>query len=260
LLLTYYEAVRPLVDTSAYLRRIAYHGPLQPTAKTLQGLQRAHLQAVPFENLDIALGREILLDEERFFEKIVGRRRGGFCYELNGLFAVLLRELGFAVTLLSARVADEEGHRKHEFDHLALRVEAGEPWLADVGFGDCFVDPLRLVEGLEETQNGATYRLSREGERWRLERRDYADWNALYDFLLVPRALSEFACMCHYHQTSPQSHFTRRRVCSRLTPGGRITLADMRLIENENGRRTERLLASEDEYREVLQQHFGVVL
>jgi N-hydroxyarylamine O-acetyltransferase len=138
-------------------------------------------------------------------------------------------------------------------------VESSGSWLADVGFGDCFIDPLRLVEGLEQLQSGALYRLSSEDGRWLVERRDQADWNVLYDFSLTPRALSDFTEMCRYHQRSPQSHFTQRRICSRMTPGGRITLADMRLIENENGMRTERLLASEDEYRYVLQQRFGVV-
>jgi N-hydroxyarylamine O-acetyltransferase len=248
------------VDISAYLRRIAYDGPTVPSAETLRRLHRAHLLAVPFENLDIARGREIVLEEEVFFQKIVVHGRGGFCYELNGLFAALLRNLGFPVVLLSARVPDADGHRRLEFDHLTLQVEADGLWLADVGFGDCFLEPLRLIEGLEQPQSGAIYRLVREDGRFVVERRDDADWNILYDFSPIPRELAEFVPMCRYHQTSPASHFTTRHICSRPSAEGRITLAGMRLIENHQGRRAERMLQSESEYYAILRQRFGVVL
>jgi arylamine N-acetyltransferase len=108
--------------------------------------------AVPFENLDISLGRKIICDESRFLHKIVNERRGGFCYEMNGAFAELLRALGFKVTLLSARVSGGDGSEGPEFDHLALRVDLDQPWLADVGFGDSFVEPLLLEPGLEQAQ------------------------------------------------------------------------------------------------------------
>ncbi|MFB3814116.1 MAG: arylamine N-acetyltransferase [Terriglobales bacterium] len=256
------------MDVSAYLRRINYAGPLEPMAEVLAGLHRAHMMAVPFENLDIALKRPIVLDEERFFDKIVVRRRGGFCYELNGLFAALLLELGFRVTLLSARVADAKGRAHMEFDHMTLRVDLAprgpdgtpESWLADVGFGDCFLEPLSLVPEMLQPQGGATYRLMQKGERWKLQRRDHTDWNMLYDFTLAPRQLAEFSGMCHYHQTSPDSHFTQRSVCSRVTPTGRVTLADMRLIWTDADGRKERMLASEEERAAVLREQFGVEL
>jgi N-hydroxyarylamine O-acetyltransferase len=248
------------VDISAYLRRIAYDGPTVPSAETLRRLHRAHLLAVPFENLDIVRGREIVLDEDVFFQKIVVHGRGGFCYELNGLFAALLRNLGFPVALLSARVPDSDGHRRLEFDHLTLQVEADGLWLADVGFGDCFLEPLRLIEGLEQPQSGATYRLVCAEGRLVVERRDNANWNVLYDFSQTPRELADFVPMCRYHQTSPASHFTARNICSRASADGRITLADMRLIENQQGRRAEQLLQSETEYYAILRERFGVVL
>jgi N-hydroxyarylamine O-acetyltransferase len=138
------------VDIRAYLDRINYRGPLEPTAETLRALHRRHMMSVPFENLDIGLGREIVLDPERFVEKIVTHRRGGFCYELNGAFAALLGALGFHVTLLSARVANDQGIASKEFDHLALQVDLEDRWLADVGFGDSFVEPLCLVTQVEQ--------------------------------------------------------------------------------------------------------------
>src|SRR5258708_24874467 len=143
------------MEIDAYLRRIRYAGETEPSQNTLRSLHRSHMFAVPFENLDISLGRKIICEENRFLHKIVDERRGGFCYEMNGAFAALLRELGFQVTLLSARVSEGDGRNGPEFDHMALRVELDEEdWLADVGFGDSFVEPLRLEPGLEQEQFG----------------------------------------------------------------------------------------------------------
>ena len=250
-----------LVNLGAYLHRIGYTGPLTPTAETLRKLHVAHLTAVPLENFDISRGCPIVLDEARFFAKIVEQRRGGLCYELNGLFAALLRELGFSVALLSARVCD--GKIIAEFDHLTLRVnlpDSSESWLADVGFGDGFFEPLRLVEDRDQRQNETVYRLTRDAHRWFNARLQDGEWNLLYDFTLQPHELGEFAGMCEYHQTSPDSAFTRRRICSRATPTGRITLAGMRLIQLDDGKREESLLQSEDEYRTMLLRYFDIRL
>ena len=249
------------MDVRAYLDRISYHGLLAPNADALRVLHRQHLLTVPFENLDIGFGREIVLDPERFLEKIVTRRRGGFCYELNGAFAALLTALGFRVTLLSARVVDEKGVAGKEFDHLTLRVDLEEPWLADVGFGDNFLEPLRLASGSDQQDAAGGFRLLDAGERWHLERRHQdGSWRPQYDFSLQPRRLAEFVSMCHYHQTSPDSHFTRNRICSLATPDGRITLSGMRLIVTSNGRREEHALASEADWRSALRDRFGIVL
>src|SRR6202165_5245282 len=148
------------MDVKAYLQRIDYQGSLTPDIDLLRSLHRAHLFTVPFENLDIHLGREIVCDESRILRKIVNEKRAGFCYELNGAFAALLRAIGFRVTLLSCRVARQDGSYGPEFDHLTLRVDLEEPWLADVGFGDCFLEPLRLGSRLEQEQTGRVYRLT----------------------------------------------------------------------------------------------------
>ena len=249
------------MDVNAYLKRIDYRGPLSPDAGTLRGLHQAHLLAAPFENLDIHLGRPIVLDEARFFDKIVRQRRGGFCYELNGLFAALLRELGFDATLLSARVAAGEGRFGPEFDHLVLLVQLEERWLADVGFGDSFVEPLRLDEPGERRQRTGVYQVVRDGENWMMRETDKE--GAMVDgylFTLQPRRLADFDGMCYYQQTSPESHFTQKRVCSRATPEGRVTLSDMRLIITTDGQRQERLLAGPDEYAAQLRKYFGIEL
>lgn len=249
------------MDSYAYLARIAYDGTFEPTVATLRALHRRHLLSVPFENLDIHRGREIVLDPEWTVEKVVTQNRGGFCYELNSAFAALLRAAGFSVTYLSARVSNAKGRLSPEFDHLALRVDLEEPWLADVGFGDNFLEPLRLVDGIEQPDPAGTFRLVETSDRWRLERRPAgSDWRPQYDFSLHPRGLSEFADRCRYHQTSPESHFMRNEICSLATPAGRITLADRRLIITSNGSKKERELTSEGEWHSVLRGRFGIVL
>ncbi len=253
------------LDVQAYLRRIRCHEPLIlgagcPSIDLLRSLHRAHLFTVPFENLDIGLRREIICDESRILHKIVNQRRGGFCYELNGASAALLRALGFRVTLLSGRVAREDGSYGPEFDHLTLRVDLEESWLADVGFGDGFLEPLRLESGVEQPQNGRVYRLTSIDSVFGLEVMVEGKWKKEYAFNLQPRELSDFAGMCHYHQTSPESHFTRQRICSRATPEGRVTLSDNKLIETRGGSRQERLLSGDQEWRAKLCELFDVVL
>ena len=247
------------MNIPAYLDRIRYEGALTLTAGLLRSLHRAHMFAVPFENLDIGLGRQIICEESRFLNKIVTERRGGFCYEMNGAFAALLRALGFKVILLSARVSGGDGRDGPEFDHLALRVELDEPWLVDVGFGDSFVEPLLLEPDLEQEQFGRRYRITACESGFQLEANANGVWNKQYLFTLQARQLSEFTAMCHYHQTSPDSPFTRKRVCSLATPDGRITVTGDKLIETRNGVREERAL-TEDERIAILRERFGVSL
>src|SRR5271166_1930895 len=161
-----------MIDVSSYLARIRYVGSTTPTFGTLCAIHHAHMLAVPFEDLDISLGRRIVLDEDALLRKIVTNRRGGFCYELNGAFAALLRELGFAITLLSARVSRDSGGEGPEFDHLALRVDFvdDDAWLADVGFGDSFLKPLQLKPDIEQPDAAGVFRLVRLEERRQLEK------------------------------------------------------------------------------------------
>src|SRR5581483_7566583 len=154
---------KPL-DIRDYLQRIHYQGSLEPTLQTLQALHETHLLTVPFENLSIHYGQPIILQEALLFNKIVYKHRGGFCYELNGLFARLLQQSGFRVTLLSAEVAGDDGTFSPEFDHLTLLIHSlsDSDWLADVGFGDSFRQPLRFKAELEQDgADGKTYRLHR---------------------------------------------------------------------------------------------------
>lgn len=260
------------MDIHDYLKRINYQGSLEPTLQTLQALHETHLLAVPFENLSIHSRQPIILQEEALFNKIVHQRRGGFCYELNGLFAWLLRQLGFQVALLSAEVANAAGAFGPEFDHLTLLIHqlSGADWLADVGFGDSFRLPLRFETELEqEERDRRAYRLQRqhaEGEgkskwdRWILQQFNDAQWESQYCFTLQPHELADFTEMCYYQQTSPASHFTQKRICSLATPTGRISLSDLRLILTTDQGRIEQMLANEEEYTAALVKYFGIVL
>lgn len=253
------------MDIAAYLERIRYAGPIKPDAQTLVGLQRFHLLNVPFENLDIPRKRPIRLDEAAVWDKIINRKRGGFCYELNGLFARLLREIGFEVTYLNARVYNREGKLGIDFDHLALLVQipgqAGR-WLVDVGFGDSFHEPLRFEEQGEQVQGLRAYRLEQTPEGYVTWQRNYdGSWERQYFFDLQPhRFPGEYEAACLYHQTSPQSSFTRSSIISRATPNGRVSLEDGRLILTEDGRRTERPIESREEYEALLKQYYDITL
>jgi N-hydroxyarylamine O-acetyltransferase len=229
------------LDAAAYLARIGHTGPVAPDRATLFALHRAHMRTVPFENLDIHLGRTLGLDLEATFAKVVGRRRGGWCYELNGLFAWLLSELGFAVELHGAQVLLSDQPSESELIHLTLRVDCeGTAWLCDVGFGDSPLEPTPL----DSLDHGVLHHNGRTAYRYGTQVREYG----------------EFQQMCTYLQTSPDSFFVRERICSLATPDGRITLNDLRLIETVDRIRSERALGSEDEWQSVLRDRFGVAL
>jgi len=247
------------VDLEPYLRRIEYDGPRTPSAAVLRGLHRQHLFTVPFENLDIPLKTPIRLERQLIYEKIVVRRRGGFCYELNGLFYELLTGLGFKVVMLSARVRRENGGFGPEFDHMLLKVELEEPWLVDVGFGDSFVNPVLFRSGSGDEINGHRYLVATADDEWELLRQDGQGQVALYRFRDVPRQLSDYEEMCLFHQTAPESHFTKSWICSKATPEGRITLANMRLIITRDGLREENVL-TQAEVRRCLRDQLGIQL
>lgn len=249
------------MDVATYLQRMNYDGPLTPSAETLRQLHLAHLFSVPFENLSIHRREPIVLDDAALFEKIVRRRRGGFCYELNGLFAALLRALGFKVTMLSAEVANAAGEFGPPFDHMTLMVTLEERWLADVGFGDSFREPLLLDKRDPQIQGDEAFRIEDTETHLVMSRRAaHRDWQPQYRFTLEPHDYADYAEMCLYHQTSPQSHFTQKRICSRATIDGRESLSDMRLITTRGRERKEVELADRTQYENILKEKFGIKL
>ena len=249
------------MNIDAYLKRINYSGSLEPTAETLRALQVAHLLAVPFENLSIHAGEPIVLNEDSLFDKIVGNRRGGFCYEANGLFAGLLSALGFDVTMLSAGVARKDGGFGPDFDHMTLMVTLAESWLVDVGFGDSFLEPLLLDSRDEQVQGTRAFRIDADNSHLILQRRDQGgDWQPQYRFTLQPHTFADYEQMCHFHQTSPESHFTKAPLCSLATADGRVTLSGLRLITTSAQQRDEHPLPNRDDFDHILRDHFGIVM
>lgn len=247
-------------DVDGYLARIGAARPRRADAATLAELQRRHLHAVPFENLSVHLGEDITLDRGRLVDKVVRRRRGGFCYELNGAFATLLGALGYRVTLIEARVIAGGEEHALPYDHLTLSVlpENGSgPWLTDVGFGEFSERPLRLDRRGPQRDPAGVFEIvdAEHGDVVVLQ-----DGAPKYRVSARPRKLSEFVPTCWYHRSSPDSHFTQKLVCTRLTDHGRITLSGRKLKETVAGESKETQLPDEAAVLDAYRHHFGIEL
>lgn len=248
------------MDVDAYLRRIGCERPREPSLEALRLLQRAHMRAVPFENLDVRLGRPLCLDLAALYDKVVSGRRGGFCFEINGLFAWLLEQLGYRVALLSAQVTGG-GTPSAEFDHLTLMIGSDPRLLVDVGFGASFQEPLSLETDAAQQGGDAVYRIHPAGDRMALETEaQIGDWRPQYLFSLASRRHEDFSGRCDFHQRSPDSPFTQKSLCTIATREGRVTLSGPRLIRTTACRREESVLSDEQEYREALRIHMGIRL
>ncbi|MGW3650238.1 arylamine N-acetyltransferase family protein [Streptomyces sp. NPDC000878] len=262
-------------QADAYLRRLGAERPARPTLDVLRELQLRHLMTVPFENLSIHLGEKIVLEENRLLEKVVGARRGGFCYELNGVFGALLTALGFDVTLLAARVYGDEGRLGIPYDHLVLRVRVravdGGDWLVDVGFGAHSHHPLAMGERGEQEDPGGVFRVVEagagaegvgEGEGDPGDLDVVRDGGRQYRVELRPRVLGDFVAGAWWHSTSPESHFTRSLVCSRVTEdGGRNTLSGrIFTVTAPGGEKEVRELGADSEVLAVYRERFGIEL
>ncbi len=248
------------MNKNEYLHRIGIaDNEIAPTLLNLKLLQRQHLLNVPFENLDIHWKHPILLDVDKFHEKIVGEKRGGFCYELNGLFSELLTEIGYQTKIVSARVFTGKDFGA-EFDHLAILTEiGGEKFLVDAGFGDFTAEPVRFVLDEEQSDDTGIFKIKKRDEDYfEVVKKAGEAWNREYIFKDLERELSEFAGMCEFHQTSPESHFTRGKICSLMTSTGRKTLTDKKFIETQNGEKRETEMDSEAEFNQFLESEFNI--
>lgn len=247
---------------AAYFERIGYRGTARADRETLTALQRAHRFAVAFENLDIALGRGIALAPERVFEKLVTKRRGGYCFEQNGLFLEVLEAIGFEARPLLARVwlsAEATPGRTHTLNLVRLD---GEESIVDVGFGGSFVPPMPLVADMEAaTPDGARHRLVEDAEHgWMLERDGGEGWARQYSFAREPVWPADLEQANHFTATRPGTRFTTLRIASAPTPDGYISLIDRTLTTSRMGQSEVREIADVEDYRRVLAQRFGLAL
>ncbi len=246
-------------DLDAYLARIEYRGDRQASADTLRAVHRAHATHIPFENLDILLGKPIKLDIATLQAKIVRDRRGGYCFEQNALIAAVLEEMRFPVTRLAARVrlgSDQVRPRTH----MALKVEAdGVSWLADVGFGGWgLLDPIQLIEGEESQQGAWSFRLRREGNDWILSCPQCPVGADQYAFTLEPQLPVDYEPPNYFCSTYPQSPFVQKLTVQLPSENERIILRGNELtIATADGIRTE-TIEDDGELLSALRDRFGL--
>jgi len=245
----------------AYLKRIHYDGQLTASVETLCRLHRAQVMSIPFENLNLFMGRPIQLDPASIVAKLIGEHRGGYCHELNGLFLMVLQDLGFTVTPLAARVFNGEtfGQKSHQLTLVEIR---GRPWLADVGFGsNGLIEAIPLELESEFPQHLDTFRLRADAELGFVLQHKLADrWRDLYAFSLQEQYPADYQMMNYRTSTSPTSLFTQHIVCTFSTDDTRITLYDGELKIRRLDETVTTSLEGKGVYRETLQRCFGIVL
>lgn len=247
-----------LEQLQRYLSRVGYVGPREPTLATLAAVHRAHLMSIPYENLDIHLGRPVTVDPAAMFTKLVDARRGGWCFEMNGTLGQVLTTMGFDVRYVSGAV-----HRATRGDaaignHLVLIVTLDRPWIVDVGFGDGFIEPLPLEPGTYR-RGFLEYRVNRNGSWWRVDNHEYGGADG-FDFTLEPRTLDTFAAQCHTLQTSPESPFVQATVCERFEPQGIVMLRGAVLREITAAGVALHTIDDADDYVRILRDRFDLDL
>ena len=246
------------LDIDAYCVRIGYTGSRALTAATLKALHWAHVHSVPFENLDILLGKPLSLRPGDLIAKIVMRKRGGYCYEVNSLFAMILRSLGFDVQCLLARVLFNLTAVFPRSHQLLLVTVDDQPWIADVGFGSCCLrEPIPLIPGVVREQGPDSFRLRRDSDStYSLEATPTGRWQDLYAFTLEPYLLVDYEPFNYYNSTSPQAKWTQQKVCTIPTKDGRIVAVDWEFKIHSRGGTTTVKAESDEQYRRLLWEYF----
>ncbi|MBS1518850.1 MAG: arylamine N-acetyltransferase [Bacteroidetes bacterium] len=250
-----------------YLNRINYTGVVSPEHFTLFGIHRNHLLSIPFENLEIHFGKKIILNKDHLYNKIIKNKRGGYCYELNGMLYLLLKETGFKVKMISAQVnigENADNIWSQEFSHMALIVTFGENenYLCDVGFGDNFIEPLKFDINVSRKDPAGIFRIIKgDGEYFNLQNsQDGIEFKNSYRFTVKEREWKDFEEMNIYQQTSENSHFTKNRICSIATVTGRISLSSTKLTITENGEKKITELTDENDFKKKLREYFQIRL
>lgn len=244
------------VELARYLERIGHSWNVRPDLETLRSLHRAHVTAIPFENIDVQLGLTPSLAPDAIFAKLVGRRRGGWCYEMNGLFGEALQAIGFGVTRVSCGVMRHTGGDERMGTHLALLVECDGLWLCDVGFGGSLLEPLPLTAG---EQQDAIYTISL-GEAddgyWRYTETAEAPFS--YDFRVAPADEGLLAAKRDWQASDPASNFTLNLVAHRRLPDRHVVLRGRVLTERGPDGLTTHIIADADEFIATLAERIGI--
>lgn len=246
------------MNIADYLLRIGIILKVRPDYETLRLLQNSHMFTVPLENMNIKQSRRISLQLDDIYRKVVTKNRGGYCYELNGLFQWLLVSLGYDSAILSGRVPTEENDFRPEFDHMLLKEKLNEEYIADMGFGDSSRNPVPLSGEFVEDISGRYRALRINGKEMCPQRDTEGSWITQYKFTTAPRRMENFEEMNTYQQTSPKSHFTRSLICSMATASGRVTLSGNRLVITDGAIRREKTVETGGELYSILAEYFGM--
>ena len=248
------------MDLQAYLDRIGFTDPVRPDAATLRALHRAHMQAIPYDSLDVQLGRPVSLDPAAAFDKIVVRGRGGWCYEMNGLFGAMLQAVGFKVTRMAGAAMREARGDFMIGSHLVLLVEMADepgPWIADVGFGDGALEPFPLAEG-PLAFDGYQFRLEALDERWwRFHNHEFGGAKS-FDFVVEPADPALLQEKCDWLHDAPDSPFVQNLICQRYRGDEILQLIGRSYRQIRGGAKTERLIEDADGLVAVLRDDFGL--
>jgi N-hydroxyarylamine O-acetyltransferase len=248
------------VDLQAYFDRINFTGEARPDVATLRALHRAHMQAIPYDSLDVQFGRPVSLDPAAAFDKIVTRRRGGWCYEMNGLFGAMLQAIGFKVTRMAGAAMREVRGDFMIGSHLVLLVEIdGEPWIADVGFGDGALEPFRLATGPLSFE-GYDFLVETLDDRWWRFHNHALGGAKSFDFIVEPADPALLQEKCDWLHDAPDSPFVQNVICQRYRGGEILQLIGRSYRQIRGGEKQDRLIESADEFVQVLRDDFTLDL
>lgn len=243
------------MNLQAYLDRIGFSGVPRVDAETLKAMQRLHLRTIPYENFDVQLGRPMTLDPQAAFDKLVNRRRGGWCYEMNGLLGAMLREVGFEVTEMAGAVLRGERGPSSHANHLVLRVDLDRPYIADVGFGDALLEAAPLEFGPHHCA-GFDFAFEALDDGWLRFHNHPLGGAPYYDFRNEPADREELAAMCRSLSSAPDSVFTQTAFAFRHEPGGVAVLRGRTFNFIRPGEKTTQFIDSADVFANIVRDRF----
>ncbi len=248
------------MDQTVYLNRIKYQGTIEANYDCLCNLHRSHVMNIPFEDLDIHFGKKIVLEVDSLFNKIVINKRGGFCYELNYLFYKLLTNIGFDCCMVSSRIKDDEGYGP-PFDHMSIIVKLDDIWLVDVGYGDLFIEPIKISTNSIQKDDFKDYKIEKlnDNEFVLLEsHKGVHNFIERYIFDCTPRSIEDFFAQCECKQSSADSYFVQNTICTIPTQTGRKTIFNNVYKTKSLSTTTEEIILSNDDLKKILDEVFNI--